>query len=84
GFAEAADLLRSAPPAKESNLEADYFAKDDPVHLRIEKVEAIWAPIAAEDDWSELVASLRAIHDMAEAYAMRDEPAHGRLLDQSV
>ncbi len=84
GFAEAADLLRSAPPAKNSNPEADYFAKDDPVHLRIEKVEAIWAPIAAKDDWSELTDTLRAIHDMAKAYGIHDEPAAGLLLDQSV
>ncbi len=84
GFAEAADLLRSAPPAKNSHPDAAYFAKDDPVHLRIEQVEAIWAPIAAEDDWSELTASLRAIHEMAEAYALRDEPASGLLLDHPV
>ena len=77
-------MLRSAPPAKNSNPEADYFAKDDPVHLRIEKVEAIWAPIAAKDDWSELTDTLRAIHDMAKAYGNQDEPAAGLLLDQSV
>jgi hypothetical protein len=83
-FAVAADLLRAAPPAHDSNPEADYFAKDDPVHLRIERVEAIWEPIAANDDWSELAASLRDIHVMAEAYGMRDQPAAGLLLDDPV
>lgn len=83
-FAVAADLLRAAPPAQDSNPEADYFAKDDPVHLRIERVEAIWEPIATNDDWSELAASLRDIHVMAEAYGMRDQSAAGLLLDDPV
>jgi hypothetical protein len=37
------------------------------VTLLIDEVEALWAPIAAEDDWAPLAAKLAAIRQMAEA-----------------
>ena len=36
--------------------------------MTIDEVEAIWAPIAANDDWSLLSNKLVAIHQMREAY----------------
>jgi hypothetical protein len=36
--------------------------------MLIDEVEALWAPIAAEDDWSRFQAKLAEIRSMAEAY----------------
>jgi hypothetical protein len=40
--------------------------------MLIDEVEALWAPITAEDDWSAFAAKLADIHSMAEAYGFRD------------
>jgi hypothetical protein len=45
-----------------------YFA-GKPCTMLINEVEAIWAPIAAGDDWSAFAAKLDQIHVMADAYA---------------
>jgi serine/tyrosine/threonine adenylyltransferase len=36
--------------------------------MLIDEVEALWAPIAGNDDWSAFAAKLAAIAEMAEAY----------------
>ena len=38
--------------------------------MTIDEVEAIWAPIAANDDWSLLKAKLADIHQMRQAYGV--------------
>jgi hypothetical protein len=38
--------------------------------MLIDEVEAIWAPIAEEDDWSGFDRALNQIEDMGEAYGM--------------
>jgi uncharacterized protein YdiU (UPF0061 family) len=50
------------------NLDHPYFARTAPCTMLIDEVEAIWAPIAAEDDWSAFSAKLGSILEMAEAY----------------
>ena len=45
-----------------------YFARQKPCTMLIEEVEALWAPIAAEDNWSSLKTKLGDIRNMAEAY----------------
>jgi uncharacterized protein YdiU (UPF0061 family) len=45
-----------------------YFERPAPCTMLIDEVEAIWSPIAAEDDWSLLAAKLDDIRAMAEAY----------------
>lgn len=45
-----------------------YFAPAAPCTMLIDEVEAIWAPIAAADDWSAFEAKLAGIAEMAEAY----------------
>ena len=67
-WSEAADLLRHAPKSELANPEHAYFWDDDPQTMLIDEVEAIWAPIAAEDDWSLLRDKIAAIHRMASAY----------------
>jgi hypothetical protein len=38
--------------------------------MTIDEVEAIWAPIAANDDWSLLSDKIAAIHQMRQAYGI--------------
>jgi uncharacterized protein YdiU (UPF0061 family) len=47
----------------------DYWADAAPCTMLIDEVEAIWAPIAAADDWSALTAKIAAIRRMGEAMA---------------
>jgi uncharacterized protein YdiU (UPF0061 family) len=46
-----------------------YWADAAPCTMLIDEVEAIWAPIAADDDWSALTAKITAIRRMGEAMA---------------
>ncbi len=48
-----------------------YWADRAPCSMHIEEVEAIWAPIAEQDDWSAFEAKITAIRRMGEA--MRGE-----------
>ncbi|OYU14331.1 MAG: selenoprotein O [Alphaproteobacteria bacterium PA4] len=48
-----------------------YWADAAPCTMLIDEVEAIWAPIAAADDWSALTAKIAAIRRMGEAMAGR-------------
>jgi uncharacterized protein YdiU (UPF0061 family) len=66
-FAPLREALAAHAPAPGLRLDHPYFARSAPVTLRIEEVEAIWAPIAARDDWSALYATLDAIAEMADA-----------------
>jgi uncharacterized protein YdiU (UPF0061 family) len=56
-------------PAASANLEHPYFA-GRPCTLLIDEIEALWAPIAAEDDWSGWHAKLNEIAQAAEAYGV--------------
>jgi hypothetical protein len=42
--------------------------------MLIDEVEAIWAPIAASDDWSAFHAKLAGIAQMADAYRATAAP----------
>jgi uncharacterized protein YdiU (UPF0061 family) len=44
-----------------------YWADAEPCTMLIDEVEAIWAPIAAADDWSALTAKIAAIRRMGDA-----------------
>jgi len=45
-----------------------YFAEGRPCTMLIDEVEAIWEPIAADDDWSAFHAKLAGIARMRDAY----------------
>ncbi|MFL5159354.1 MAG: selenoprotein O, partial [Microvirga sp.] len=60
--------LESFAPAPQLQLDHPYFAGPTPCTMLIDEVEALWAPIAAEDDWSRFQAKLAEIRSMAEAY----------------
>jgi uncharacterized protein YdiU (UPF0061 family) len=55
-----------ATPA--ARLDHPYFRRAAPCAMLIDEVEAIWAPIAAEDDWSALRRKLDLIAEMRDAY----------------
>jgi uncharacterized protein YdiU (UPF0061 family) len=50
-------------------LDHRYFAGDAPCTMLIDEVEAIWSPIAQDDDWSVVRAKIAAVASMRDAYA---------------
>tara|TARA_R110002020_G_scaffold21095_4_gene71627 strand:+ start:634 stop:2040 length:1407 start_codon:yes stop_codon:yes gene_type:complete len=67
-FRPVADLLESYQPSADVNLDHAYFARQRPRSMLIEEVEAIWAPIAARDDWTLFESTLAEIDQMRQAY----------------
>jgi uncharacterized protein YdiU (UPF0061 family) len=53
-------------------LDSPVFARSEPEEMLIDEVEALWAPIAATDDWSALDAKLRRLEAARVAYALGD------------
>lgn len=64
-FAELATALADFTPRQDFGHA--YWSGAAPCSMHIDEVEAIWAPIAAEDDWSRLYAKIDAIRAMGEA-----------------
>lgn len=58
-------------PLPELKLDHPYFARPIPCTMLIEEVEALWLPIAEQDDWSAFAAKLQDIAVMADAYGER-------------
>lgn len=52
-FAPIKAMLLARTPDRPERLSHAYFNREAPVSLVIEEVEALWTPIAAEDDWSQ-------------------------------
>lgn len=67
-FADFSTALDGYEPSTSANLDHAYFKPSHPRTMLIEEVEAIWAPIAENDDWSGLDAALGDIDVMGEAY----------------
>jgi serine/tyrosine/threonine adenylyltransferase len=44
--------LAAHTAVRPERLAHDYFARAEPEEMLIDEIEAIWAPIAADDDWS--------------------------------
>jgi hypothetical protein len=51
-------------------LDAPYFAGPEPQELLYDEIEAVWAAIAAHDDWSPFEAKLAAIEAAGSAYGL--------------
>jgi hypothetical protein len=62
------ETLQAAKPRNPSALDHPHFQSAKAVSMTIDEVEAIWAPIAASDDWSLLSDKITAIHQMRYAY----------------
>ena len=73
-FAPVRSALRDHEASDPEGLAHPYFAQAAPCTMLIEEVEALWAPIAAQDDWAPFEAKLAAIQKMAEAYGDATAP----------
>jgi uncharacterized protein YdiU (UPF0061 family) len=62
------DCLQDARPRNPAALDHPHFQSAKALSMTIDEVEAIWAPIAASDDWSLLADKIAAIHQMRKAY----------------
>jgi uncharacterized protein YdiU (UPF0061 family) len=75
GFAEFRRLLAAATPDRPQRLADPYFAGPEPEELLIDQVEALWAPIAGEDDWSLFHAKLAGIEAARLAWGLPGQGA---------
>jgi len=71
-FRPLADALEAYQPTATVNLHHAYFARKTPRTMLIDEVEAIWAPIAAADDWTLFQSTLAEIAVMRDAYGIAD------------
>jgi uncharacterized protein YdiU (UPF0061 family) len=60
--------LDAHPPRPGLGLDHPYFARPGPRTMLIEEMEALWAPIAATDDWTAFNRALAEIAEMRDAY----------------
>ncbi|MCR5873224.1 YdiU family protein [Phenylobacterium sp. J426] len=67
-FADFRDLIRAYAPDRPERLAHPYFAGREPEELLYDEIEAIWAPIAAADDWEPLEAKLFKIEAARQAW----------------
>lgn len=69
-FAEFRSRIADYAPAQAERLDHLYFAQPEPEELLYPEIEAIWAPIAASDDWSAFHAKLRRIEAARQAWGL--------------
>lgn len=67
-FKPVRDAILARNPVRPERASHDYFKRADPVHMTIERVEALWAPIAEADDWSGYEAALAGIAEARAGY----------------
>lgn len=63
-FADFRFALFEHEPDRPERLEAPVFARSEPEEMLIDEVEAIWAAIDRDDDWSPFGAKLRRLEDL--------------------
>jgi uncharacterized protein YdiU (UPF0061 family) len=73
-FAEFRDLLAGHAPDRSERLTHPLFTAPEPEELLYDEIEAIWAPIAADDDWGPFEAKLARIEAARIAWGL---PAQG-------
>lgn len=66
-FTPVREALRGYAPFSGAKIGHAYFSRSTPCTMLIDEVEAIWAPIADNDDWSVFHAKLAAIAEMGDA-----------------
>ena len=76
-FAPLLAAMSKHKPIPGLNLDHPYFARSEPCTMLIDEVEAIWAPIADNDDWSRFHGKLDEIALMRDAYAPNAGPRQG-------
>ncbi len=71
-FSDAKQLIHSFDPI--TTLQGRYWEGAQPISMLIDDVEAIWARIAEEDDWSKLHAKISDIREMRAVQAQPQSP----------
>lgn len=61
-------LIAQYHPSPSASLDHAYFNRHEPRTMWIEDLEALWAPIAAHDDWSVFHRIMGEIAEMGDAY----------------
>jgi uncharacterized protein YdiU (UPF0061 family) len=69
-FRQLRGLLDGYEPDRPERLDHAYFAAAEPEELLYDEIEAIWSPIAADDDWGAFDAKLRRIAAAREAMGL--------------
>jgi uncharacterized protein YdiU (UPF0061 family) len=59
------DVMGKFTAAKD--VDAAYFDRPSPVTMTIDEVEAVWAPIASDDDWSAFNLKIEQVREMGRA-----------------
>lgn len=67
-FAPAREQILARNPRDAVDLDHAYFQRSEPCTMLIDEVEAIWAPIASDDDWSAFETKLADVRLMGAAY----------------
>jgi uncharacterized protein YdiU (UPF0061 family) len=69
-FAELRRRLAAYEPERPERLQHARFTAPNPEELLIDEIEALWASIAGDDDWSPFEAKVSRIGEMREAWAL--------------
>ena len=64
------EKLVSFTPVWPERLDHPYFSHSSPCTMLIEDVEALWTPIADQDDWAPLETKITQIREMGQAYRL--------------
>ena len=75
GFAEFRGLITGFAPDRRERLDDPYFAAPEPEELLYDQIEALWARIAEDDDWSAFEAKLAAIERARLAWGFPSQQA---------
>jgi uncharacterized protein YdiU (UPF0061 family) len=70
GFADFRRRLVGFEPDRPERLADPYFAQAEPEELLYDQIEGLWAPIAADDDWSAFHAKLAGIETARRAWGL--------------
>jgi len=76
-FTEFAKRLAKFEPSEQGALDHPYFQDEAPCTMIIEEMEAVWEPIAKDDNWAALDRKLADIRRMGEALALEPRPRDG-------
>lgn len=68
---------RQSTASAHAALADPYFNRSKPVTMLIDDVEALWAPIAEQDNWAPFNAALTDIRSMGKAYRLIGPPLRG-------
>ena len=71
---EGAELKATLAAYSATPADHPYWSDPAPQSMLIDEVEAIWEPIARDDDWSALEAKVQSVRRMGEAMGTRPEP----------